>query len=82
MNRPLRYLLIWLGSRKIGVRYRRGRKLEKLVVKKIGGDMALVDSAIDNMLASHDKPLVFRHIHYGEKSVYCLHLPVSIAGDK
>lgn len=77
MKRRLLYLLTWIGGRK-WERYRRGKRLEKLIQRKMGGDMRLVDEAITQMLTSPKMPIVYRHVHWGNKNTYCLHLPMRI----
>lgn len=52
--------------------------MEKLIVRKLGADIDLVDRAILQMLASPRKPLLYKHVHWDNKDVYCLHIPVLV----
>lgn len=73
----LLYLFAWIDGR-IWERYRRGRRLEKLILRKMDGDIRLVDEAITQMLTSSRMPIIYRHTHLGNKTTYCLHLPMRI----
>lgn len=77
MKRRLRYLLTWLGGRKWR-RYQRGKYLEKVIVRKMVGNVDVMDTAITEMLASLKKPVLYRHVHGASHEVFCLHLPILI----
>ena len=77
MKRHLLYLLTWWGGRKWR-RYLRGRHLEKLIVRKMAGNVDVADTAIAEMLASPKKPVLYKHAHRTDHEVFCLHLPILI----
>ena len=47
-------------------------------MRTLDGNLDVVDAAITEMLASSKKPVLYRHIHWKNREVYCLHLPILI----
>ena len=47
-------------------------------MRKLDGNLDVVDAAITEMLASPKKLVLYRHAHRTDHEVFCLHLPILI----